>query len=338
VGSVIPARLRAGTVGIGRLGREHARVLASLPGVELAAVYDVHHERGQEVAARNGAHQAASLEALIDACDLVTIASPTSTHFEIAYRVIERGRACFVEKPICVSADLARRLVHEAEARGVPLGVGQIERYNPAVAALSELGVTPRFIEAHRLAGFSPRGTDVAVVFDLMIHDIDLVLHLIGEEPSHIHAAGAAVISEDLDICNARMEFPRGAVANLTASRISTFGMRKFRIFAEQAYVALDLKEKNLEYYRLYPSAATASGAGAGGMIMPFGDRGQVLAVERREGESEEMLKLELADFVRAVRLGTPPPVDGRAGARALGVAEQVHRQAHELLQRAHLA
>jgi len=330
--------LRAGTVGVGRLGREHARVLASLPDVELAFVYDIHPERSGEVALRHGAVQAPSLDPLLEGCDLVTIASPTSTHFEIAARVIDSGRACFVEKPICVSAVDAEELVRRASAHNVPLGVGQIERYNPAVRALAELGVTPRFIEAHRLAGFTPRGTDVAVVFDLMIHDIDLVLHLIGEEPSHVHAAGAAVISEDLDICNARMEFPRGAVANLTASRISTFTMRKFRIFAEQSYVALDLKEKSLEHYRLFPSSASASGAGTSGMIMPFGDKGQVLTIERREGDSEEMLKLELADFVRAVQGRRAPPVDGRAGSRALAVAEQVHRQAHALLQRAHLA
>jgi predicted dehydrogenase len=331
-------KLKAGTIGVGRLGREHARVLAGLPGVQLAFVYDIHPERGAEVAEPLGARQAESVDRLIEACDLVTIASPTSTHYEVASRVLESGKACFVEKPICVEPLEAEKLVRLAQAKNLPLGVGQIERYNPAVRALRDLQVRPRFIEAHRLANFSPRGTDVAVVFDLMIHDIDLVLHLVGEEPSHIHAAGAAVISEDLDICNARMEFPKGAVANLTASRISTFGMRKFRIFAQQAYVALDLKEKSLEHYRLFESADLLARAGARGMTLPFGDRGQVLSLEKRAGDSEEMLKLELADFVDAVRQGHAPTVDGRAGARALAVAQKVHRQAHELLERAHLA
>lgn len=290
------------------------------------------------MAASLGAAQAESIEALIADCDLVTVASPTSTHYEIASQVLSRGKACFVEKPICVQPGDAAGLVELAERKGTPLGVGQIERYNPAVRALQGRNVKPRFIEAHRLASFTPRGTDVAVVFDLMIHDIDLVLHLIGEEPSHIHAAGASVISGDLDICNARMEFPKGAVANLTASRISTFGMRKFRIFAQQAYIALDLKEKSLEHYRLFDSADQMAQAGAHGLALPFGDRGQVLSLERLDGDSEEMLKLELADFVDAVRRGVRPPVDGRAGARALTVADQVHRQAHELLERAHLA
>jgi predicted dehydrogenase len=332
------AKLRAGTVGVGRLGREHARVLAALPDVQLAGVYDVHPDRGEAIAAPLGAAQAESLEQLIADCDLVTVASPTSTHYEIAAQVLARGKACFVEKPICVQPADAASLVALAREKNLPLGVGQIERYNPAVRALLEQDVKPRFIEAHRLAGFTPRGTDVAVVYDLMIHDIDLVLHLMKEPPSHIHAAGASVISDDLDICNARMEFPQGAVANLTASRISTFSMRKFRIFAEQSYIALDLKEKNLERYRLFDSSQQMAQAGAQGLAMPFGDRGQVLSLERREGDSEEMLKLELADFVQAVRRGDRPPVDGEAGARALAVAEQVHRQAHELLQRAHLA
>lgn len=332
------AKLRAGTVGVGRLGREHARVLAGLPDVQLAGVYDIQPDRGKAVALPLGAGQAESLEALIAACDLVTVASPTSTHYEIASRVLSAGKVCFVEKPICVQPADAARLVRLAAEKNLPLGVGQIERYNPAVRALMEQPVKPRFIEAHRLAGFTPRGTDVAVVYDLMIHDIDLVLYLVGQEPSHIHAAGASVISADLDICNARMEFPQGAVANLTASRISTFSMRKFRIFAERAYIALDLKEKSLEHYRLFDSAQQMTEAGVHGLGMPFGDRGQVLSLERREGDSEEMLKLELHDFVRAVQRGLEPPVDGRAGARALAVAEQVHRQAHDLLQRAHLA
>lgn len=279
-----------------------------------------------------------SLEALIGNCDVITVAAPTTAHFEIAARVLDAGKACFIEKPICASASEADDLVARAAKRNLPLGVGQIERFNPAVRALLERGVKPRFIEAHRLAGFSPRGTDVAVIYDLMIHDIDLVLHLIGEEPCHIHAAGAAVISDDLDICNARMEFSHGAVANLTASRISTFSMRKFRIFAERSYVALDLKEKRLEHYRLFESAAEMASAGASGIPLPFGNRGQMLSIEHADSDGAEMLQLELAGFVEAVRNGTRPPVDGRDGARALRVAEKVHRQALDLLQRANLA
>ena len=159
-------KLRAGTIGVGRLGREHARILAGLPGVQLTFVFDIHPERGASVAAPLGAAQAESIEALIADCDLVTIASPTSTHYEIASQVLSRGRACFVEKPICVQPGDAAGLVELAERKNVPLGVGQIERYNPAVRALQGRNVKPRFIEAHRLASFTPRGTDVAVVFD----------------------------------------------------------------------------------------------------------------------------------------------------------------------------
>jgi predicted dehydrogenase len=330
--------LKAGTVGVGKLGREHVRVLASLPGVKLAGVFDIHAERGLQEAEPYGATQMPSLDALIDACDLITVAAPTTAHYEIAVKVLRAGKACFVEKPICASASDADTLVAHAAQHNLPLGVGQIERYNPAVRALRERGIKPRFIEAHRLASFSPRGTDVAVIYDLMIHDIDLVLHLIGEEPSHIHAAGAAVISDDLDICNARMEFSHGAVANLTASRISTFSMRKFRIFAERTYVALDLKEKRLEHYRLFESAAEMAAAGVSGITLPFGHRGQMLSVEQADSDGAEMLQLELAGFVEAVRNGTRPPVDGQDGARALKVAEMVHRQALDLLERANLA
>lgn len=322
---------------MGKLGREHARVLAGLPDVELAGVYDIHAERGAEEAAKYGAQQLESAAAVIDVCDLVSVACPTTAHFEVGTAVIEAGKACFLEKPICATVKEAEELVALADRHQVPVGVGQIERYNPAVIDLNRRQVTPRFIEAHRLAGFSPRGTDVAVIFDLMIHDIDLVLHLVGEEPSHIHAAGAAVISDDLDICNARMEFSRGAVANLTASRISTFTMRKFRIFAERSYVALDLKEKTLEHYRLFDSAAELAAVQSGGMSLPFGNRGQMLALERSEPANGEMLQMELADFVQAVRTGAPVPVDGQAGTRALRVADQVHQQALALLKRAHL-
>jgi predicted dehydrogenase len=312
-------------------------VLAGLPGVTLAGVYDKHPERGQAEAQKYGASQLGSLDELIAACDLVSIATPTHTHFEIATRVLEAGLACFVEKPICALVDEAESLVALADQKGLPLGVGQIERYNPAVIELQKASFKPRFIEAHRLAQFTPRGTDVAVIYDLMIHDIDLLLHFLGEEPTDIRAAGAAVVSDDLDICNARLEFACGAVANLTASRISSFSMRRFRIFAEALYVALDLKEKSIEQYRLYASEEALVAAGAQGTRMPFGDRGQMLTVAKASPETAEMLELELADFVTAVQKSESPPVDGHAGLRALRVADRVHRQAHELLKQANL-
>jgi predicted dehydrogenase len=329
--------LRAGIVGVGRLGRHHVRVLAGLPGIHLAGVYDRHAERGQAEAQKYGASQLGSLDELIAACDLVSIVTPTSTHGEIATRALEAGRACFVEKPICARVDEAEALVALARRKGLPLGVGQIERYNPAVIELHKTPLRPRFIEAHRLAQFTPRGTDVAVIYDLMIHDIDLLLHLLGEEPTDIRAAGAAVVSDELDICNARLEFACGAVANLTASRISSFSMRRFRIFAEARYVALDLKDKTIEQYRLFDSEDALAEAGARGTRLPFGDRGQMLAVDRARPQDAEMLELELADFVAAVRRGESPPVDGDAGLRALRVAERVHRQAQALLKQANL-
>lgn len=325
------ASLRAGTVGVGRLGREHVRVLAHLPGVKLAGVYDKHPERGHSVGQPYGVPQAESLDQLIGSCDLITVATTTRSHFEVASRIVAAGVACFVEKPICATAAEAQALVEMARAHSVPLGVGHIERYNPAYVAFRKEAVVPRFIEAHRLAPFVERGADVAVVFDLMIHDIDLVLHLVGQEPRDVRAAGAAVVSNDLDLCNARLEFD-GAVANLTASRISPATRRRFRIFSESTYSVLDLKEKSLERFRLFASQAELERAGAEGSTLPLGERGHVVAMEKVAPTGGEMLYDELAAFVAAVASGDTPPVTGEDGFRALRVAEQVHQRAHELL------
>lgn len=322
--------LKVGTVGTGRLGREHVRVLSKIPGVELAGVYDKNPERGEAEARSYGVHQAESLQQLIESCDLLTVVTPTLTHSEIATQIVRAGVACFVEKPLCAGSAQAEELVQLAKALGVPLGVGHIERYNPAYTAFRKQAVVPRFIEAHRLAPFTTRGADVAVVFDLMIHDIDLVLHLVGGAPRDVRAAGAAVVSQDLDICNARLEFD-GAVANLTASRISPERRRRFRVFSESAYAVLDLQSKSLERYRLVDSANAATAAGLGGTVLPLGE-GHVVARETIPPEPGEMLADELADFVQAVRAGQGPPVSGEDGLLALRVAERVHAQAHALL------
>jgi predicted dehydrogenase len=333
----LSASIRAGVVGVGALGRHHVRVWAQLPGVKLAGVFDHHPERGQAEAEKYGSTQMANLDALIEASDVISVVSPTQSHYEVATQVVNAGVACFVEKPICATVQHAEALVDLAQSRGVPLGVGHIERYNPAVLALQKNPVVPRFIEAHRLAPFSRRGADVAVIYDLMIHDIDLLLYLTGEEPTDIRAAGASVVSDELDICNARLEFAHGAVANLTASRISSFGMRKFRIFSEASYVSLDLKDKTIEQYRLFDSKDAYAESDTRASAMPFGDRGQLLAVDRQKPLAEEMLELELQAFLTAVRNGDTPPVDGQDGLRALRVADRIHRQSRELLERAKL-
>jgi predicted dehydrogenase len=329
--------LRAGIVGVGRLGRHHVRVLAEMPGVTLAGVYDKNPERGREHARPHGADQADSLDALMAACDIISVVTSTSAHYEVAHQIIEAGVACFIEKPICATSAEAEQLIALAVKKGVPLGVGHIERYNPAFVEFLADPVEPRFIEAHRLAEFTARGTDVAVVYDLMIHDIDLLLCLMGEEPTDVRAAGAAVVSDDLDICNARLEFARGAVANLTASRISGFGMRRFRIFGEANYVALDLLDKKIERHRLFASEAELRTTGFEGLHLPLGDRGQVVAVQRHTPDAPDMLHAELADFIQSMRDGRTPPVTGQDGLRALRVAERIHSEAHALLKSARL-
>jgi predicted dehydrogenase len=312
-------------------------VLAELPGVTLAGVYDKNPERGREHARPHGADQMESLDALVAACDVISVVTSTSAHYDVARQIIEAGVACFIEKPICATSVEAQKLIQQAQKSGVPLGVGHIERYNPAFMEFRSDPVEPRFIEAHRLAEFTPRGTDVAVVYDLMIHDIDLLLCLMGEQPTDVRAAGAAVVSDDLDICNARLEFSRGAVANLTASRISTFRMRRFRIFGEANYVALDLQDKKLERYRLFASEAELRTTGFEGLHVPLGDRGQVVAVERQTPDAPDMLQAELGDFIQSIRDGRTPPITGQDGLRALQVAERIHSEAHALLKSARL-
>lgn len=300
--------LRLGVVGVGHVGRHHARILAGLADVELVAVADIDAARAAAVAADSGCRAAEDAAALLADVDAVTVAVPTEAHRRVAQPFLERGIPVLVEKPIAASLAEADALIAAAAGAGATLAVGHTERYNPAVTVARPLIAAPRFIEVHRLAPFPERSLDIDVVFDVMIHDLDLVLDLGGSAPAAIDAVGVPVLSEQVDIANARIRFESGCIANLTASRISRERVRKLRFFQNDGLIAVDCAAQQVDAWRVRRQPGAEPAIEGGALDVPPG----------------EPLRLELADFVRAVRSGGPPGADGRAGRRALALAQQV--------------
>jgi len=296
--------VRLAVVGVGHLGRHHARVLAAMPGAALVGVHDHHEGRAEQVAGAQGLQVLADPERVAEAADAVVIATPTNAHAELATFFLERGRDVLVEKPLAATVAEADELVALARRRGRILAVGHVERHNPAVGAALGTVVRPLFIEAHRLGVFTPRGLDVDVVLDLMIHDLQLVSAWVGEPVREIRAAGAPVLTPRLDIAQARIEFEGGCVANLTASRVSSERMRKLRVFGADVYCSVDMDARTVEASRLSRDGS--------------GPRIEALPVPVPGGDS---LELELADFVSAVRERREPLVNGEAARDALRLA-----------------
>ena len=309
-------KVRTAVIGVGYLGRFHAQKYAALPGSQLVAVADASPEVREKVAMEVGARAVADYREILGEVDAVSIATPTPLHFPIAKECLERGVHVLVEKPITETLEQARDLVALAAKSGRILQVGHLERFNAAILALAGTLGRPRFIESHRLAPFKERGTDVNVVLDLMIHDIDLIQSLVGAPIESIDAVGASVFSAGLDIANARIRYANGCVANTTASRVSMKMERKLRMFQDDAYVSIDLQQKILTIVR----------KPAPGADMP---KGQVV-IEERTYEQGDALKMEIEAFLRAIREGTSPVVTGEDGLRALETAiritEMVHR------------
>jgi predicted dehydrogenase len=305
---VVPKTLRVGVVGVGSLGRHHARILSTLPDVSLAAVVDINRGRAEEVASAHGTRALFEARDLVGKVDAVTIAVPTAVHAEVALPFLEAGVPALVEKPIARTIGEADAMIAAAARRGVALAVGHTERFNPAVAAARSVLVDPRFIEVHRLGAFPERSLDIDVVFDLMIHDLDVALSLVRADVEAIEAVGVPVLTGRVDIANARLRFANGCIANLTASRISRDRVRKIRFFQRDAYLSIDYAAQDAEVWRL---VAKDNG-------MP-GIEGGKLDVAR-----EEPLKRELDDFLDAIRTGRPPLVTGEQGRAALALAERV--------------
>ena len=300
--------LRAGVIGVGHLGQHHARLYAAQPDCALAGVTDQDPARAKMIADRYGVQTFASVEHLLREVDVVSVAVPTSAHYAIAKTCLQAGKHVLVEKPIAVESAEAEELVALAEAQGCRLQVGHSERFNPIMLAMRSQIVRPAFIECHRLSSFSERGTDVDVVLDLMIHDLDLVLSLNPGAVEEVRAAGVPVLSSTVDIANARIHFATGCVANLTASRVSLNKMRRMRVFQRDRYVSIDFQTRQ----------GMVSRRAAGEGERPTVD------IEEFKGSDDEPLKLQLASFLEAVRRGSRPLVSGDDGAAALAVAHQV--------------
>ncbi len=299
--------LRVAVIGVGHLGQHHARLLASIEGVELVGVCDTNRGRADDIAAKFGGQSFGDARDLVSRVDAVTIAAPTVSHLGIALPFLEAGIATLVEKPIASSVEQAERLIDSAQRGRAILATGHTERFNPAVAAALPLIEEPRFIEIHRLGTFPERSLDIDVIFDLMIHDLDLLLTVVKSEVASVEAVGVNVLTPKADIANARLRFASGCIANLTASRISRERVRKARFFQKDAYVSIDFAAQELEVYRLVQQGAR-----------PIIHGGKV------DVPREEPLRRELEDFVDAVRTGRSPGVTGRDGRDALALATRV--------------
>jgi predicted dehydrogenase len=300
--------LRVAVVGVGHLGQHHARLLASLDGVELVGVADTRPGRAEEIAAKYATRAFTAPEQLAGLVDAVTIAVPTTSHVDVALPFVEAGVAVLVEKPIASSLADADRLLAAAARRGTLLAAGHTERFNPAVAAAVPLVRDPRFIEIHRIGTFPERSLDIDVIFDLMIHDLDLLLAVVRSEVVSIEAVGVNVLTPRADIANARLRFASGCIANLTASRISRDRVRKARFFQSSSYVSIDYAAQEVDVYRL---------------VSQDGGR-PAIEGGRLEVANDEPLRRELADFVEAIRTGRPAGVTGQAGRDALALATRV--------------
>jgi predicted dehydrogenase len=316
--------LRVGVIGVGHLGSLHTKMYSQISSVNLIGVYDVDAARAEKLASEYGIKSFSKLDDLLAQVEAVSVATVTQAHYDVAMQVIKRGVHLLIEKPITATIEEAQALVERAETKGLKLQVGHIERFNPAILALEPYNITPLFIESHRLAQFNPRGSDVAVVLDLMIHDIDLILSLVKSKVTRIDANGIAVISDTPDIANARLQFENGCVANVTASRISQNKMRKMRLFQRDAYISIDFAQGLSEVFRLVdentPNVKST-------MMLGKIDQGQhkrVIVYEQPEVQEVNALKYELEKFVESVQKNIEPPVTGRNGLHALEVAQEI--------------
>lgn len=317
---------RIGVIGAGALGQHHVRILRDLAGDRFAGLYDADAARAGAIAAQLGVAAYPTLDALLGRCDAVSIVVPTTAHHAVARAALDAGCHVFVEKPFTVTLEEADDLIARAQAAGRLVQVGHVERVNRAVRAALPYVDAPRFIESDRLAPFNPRGSDVPVVLDLMIHDIDLVRTLVGARVVDVKATGIPVLTPQLDIANARLEFANGAVANVTASRVSRERVRKLRLFQRSGYLSLDLAAGSGEFFRMRQDLDPVQLATAPRALEEFVER---IPLEAPEAEP---LKLELTQFLEACAGRAPVPVSGEDGREALAVALRIMREIERTL------
>ena len=311
--------VRIAVIGAGSFGRNHLRVLRSHPEAQLDAVIDSNPDRAALASAEFGCPALSSLDELTGNVDAAVVAVPTSAHAGVACQLLENGIDLLVEKPIASDAASARRMVDTARRHGRIMQVGHLERFNPAVIALRRITTTPLFFEIHRMSVFTPRSLDVDVVLDLMIHDVDIVLSLVGRPPEEIRAAGLCILTEKVDIANVRLAFPTGCIANLTASRVSTERVRKLRVFQPSRYISLDYQRQDLLTFDVQDAPDSPS---------------KEIHCEAATVEKGEPLKLELDAFLRSVAARSPAPVTGEEGLAALEVALDILAKIEEHTER----
>jgi predicted dehydrogenase len=297
------SQIRAGVVGVGSIGKNHARIYSGLPGVEFSAILDTNRETATAISTQYGAVAVTDLFEFAELVDVATVATPTPDHYETGKFLLNRGKHLLIEKPITETPEQAQELVKLAKERSLILQVGHVERFNPVLSALEQRLTKPRFIESHRLSPYPFRSVEIGVVLDLMIHDLEIVLHLVRSPVKSIDAVGVPVLSKGEDIANARIRFHNGCVANITASRISPEKMRKIRVFQEDAYLSLDYQNQSAEMFRLVNGVITR----------------EVVEIEK-----DEPLKRELQSFVECSRRGVQPVVSGSEAAAALELAIEI--------------
>ena len=306
-------KLRVGVIGVGYLGKFHAQKYALMEDVDLVGVVDINRSRAENIAEKLGTNAYSSHKDLFGKVDAVSIAVPTPAHFAVARDFLENNVNVLIEKPMTTSLEEADELIKISESKGLVIQAGHLERFNPAITASKDIIKKPMFIESHRLSIYKERCTDVSVVLDLMIHDIDIILNFVRSDIKSVHASGIPVISEHVDIANARLEFANGCIANVTASRISTKNERKIRLFQKDAYVSLDFANHEITIIR-------QSGEGSNGLIPG-------MEIKQRSFSNGDALKDELKSFVKAVKRRESPEVTGRMGRDALKLALNIMEQ-----------
>ena len=314
-------KLRIGVFGAGHLGKIHIRCLLQSTKFEVVGFYEPSDAVAEKVAQEFDIQRFTDAVALINAVDVIDIVTPTFAHFEVALQALHAGKHVFIEKPVTQTVEQAEQLLAEAEKRNLKVAVGHVERFNPALLALNGYVIAPKFIEAHRLSMFNARGTDVSVVLDLMIHDLDIVLHLVKSPVKTVQASGVAIVSKTADMVNARIEFENGSVANLTASRFSLKMMRKVRVFQHDTYISMDFLEKKTEIIRLFDENTLEQARKEDMMQLDTPNGAKYLELAMPEPPAVNAILTELDEFATAIVNNTTPPVSLSDGLEALRIA-----------------
>ncbi|MFA8342650.1 MAG: Gfo/Idh/MocA family protein [Rhodothermaceae bacterium] len=318
------SKIKIGIIGTGHLGKFHTKLAKEIENCELVGIYDINPEQAEKISSEFGVKTFPSLQDLLDQVDAVSIVATTSAHYDLVKEAFNNNKHALVEKPITSTIEQGEEIVKMAREKNLKLQVGHIERFNPALLSLEKYNLDPKFVQTDRLAQFNPRGTDVAVVLDLMIHDIDIILSLIKSDVKHISASGVPVVSENIDIANARLEFENGAVANVTASRISQKKMRKMRMFQKDSYLSMDFDSGVSEVFRLVGPDESMPEHFISFGEMGVGDKKKTIVYEQPGQFEINALKHELQLFVNTILEDTEPVVTGEDGLRALKVADTI--------------